>query len=50
MHCVLWERRTETAVVWYRDDEVEGVEEFEDPVEAGDWAEELRTSFRSPPR
>ena len=28
MHCVLWERKPGTAVVWYRDDWVEGVEEF----------------------
>ena len=28
IHCVLWERRTETAVVWYRNDEVQGAGEF----------------------
>ena len=42
VHCVLWERRLKTAVVWYRDDEVQGVEEFLDPAEAEDWAAELR--------
>ena len=41
VHCVLWERKPETAEVWYRDDEVQGVEEFEDPVEAEDWAASL---------
>ena len=34
VHCVLWERKPKTAVVWYRDDEVQGVVEFEDPAEA----------------
>ncbi len=47
VHSVLWERRPKTAVVWYRDDEVQGVEEFMDPGEAEDWAEELLTSCRS---
>ncbi len=42
VHCVVWERRRETAVVWYRDDVVEGVEEFCEPAEAEDRAEELR--------
>ena len=42
IHCVLWERRPKTAVVWYRDDEVLGVEEFQDPAEAEDWAATLR--------
>ena len=42
VHCVLWERRLETAVVWYRDDEVQGLEEFPDAAEAEDWAAELR--------
>ena len=42
VHCVLWERRPKTAVVWYRDDEVQGVEEFADPAEAEDRAAELR--------
>ena len=42
LHCVLWERRPKTAVVWYRDDEVQGVEEFVDPSEAEDWAATLR--------
>ena len=42
VHCVLWERKPKTAVVWYRDDVVEGVEEFLDPAEAEDWAAELR--------
>ena len=42
VHSVLWERRPKTAVVWYRDDWVQGVEEFEDPAEAEDWAWELR--------
>ena len=48
LHCVLWERKPETAVVWYRDDEVHGVEEFRDPSEAEERAGELLTSFRSP--
>ena len=47
VHCALWERRPKTAVVWYRDDVVEGVEEFRDPAEAEDWAAALLTSFRS---
>ena len=42
VHCVLWERKPETAVVWYRDDEVRGVEEFLDPAEAEGWAATLR--------
>ena len=42
LHCVLWERRPKAAVVWYRDDEVQGVEEFEDPGEAEDRAATLR--------
>ena len=42
VHCVLWERRPKTAVVWYRDDVVEGAEEFEDPAEAEDWAASLK--------
>ena len=42
VHCVLWERRPKTAVVWYRDDWVEGVEEFEDAAEAEEWAASLR--------
>ncbi len=42
LHCVLWEQRPKTAVVWYRDDEVQGAEEFEDPAEAEDWAATLR--------
>ena len=33
--------RRPTAVVWCRDDEVQGVEEFLDPAEAEDWAAEL---------
>ena len=41
VHCVLWERRPKTAVVWYRDDEVQGVEEFVDPADAEDRAEEF---------
>ena len=44
VHCVLWERRLKTAVVWYRDDEVQGVEEFLDAAEAEDWAAELLAS------
>ena len=36
-HCVLWERRRETAVVWYRDEVVEGLEEFEDRAGAEEW-------------
>ena len=42
VHCVLWVRRPKTAVVWYRDDEVQGVEELVDPAEAEDWAARLR--------
>ena len=42
VHCVLWERRPRTAVVWYRDDEVHGVEEFVDRAEAEERAEDLR--------
>ncbi len=42
VHCVLWERRLKTAVVWYRDDEVQGVEEFLDAAEAEDRAAGLR--------
>ncbi len=42
VHCVLWERRPKTAVVWYRDDVVERVEEFRDPAEAEDWAARLK--------
>ncbi len=42
VHCVLWERKPKTAVVWYRDDVVEGAEEFEDPSEAEEWAATLR--------
>ena len=45
VHCVLWERRPKTAVVWSRDGEVEGVEEFVDPAEAEDWANWLIVSF-----
>ena len=41
VHCVLWERKPETAVMWYRDDEAQGVEEFVDPAEAEDRAAEL---------
>ena len=42
VHCVLWERKPKTAVVWYRDGEVQGVEEFEDLAEAEDRAAILR--------
>ena len=42
VHSVLWERRPKTAMVWYRDDEVQGVEEFLDPFEAEAWAASLR--------
>ncbi len=42
VHCVLWCRRPKTAVVWYRDDEVQGVEEFLDPAEAEVWAVSLK--------
>ena len=42
VHCVLRERRPKTAVEWYRDDEVQGAEEFVDPAEAEDWAARLR--------
>ena len=48
LHCVLWCRRPKTAVVWYRDDVGEGVEEFLDPSAAEERAGELLTSFRSP--
>ena len=43
VHCVLWIRKPKTAVVWYRDDEVQGVEEFldADEAEAEDWAATL---------
>ena len=46
VRCVLWERRPKTAVVWYRDDEVQGVEEFEDPAEAEDWARVVLRGFQ----
>ena len=42
VHCALWERRPKTAVVWYRDAEVQRVEEFLEPAEAEEWAESLR--------
>ena len=45
IHCVLWERRTETAVVWYRNDEVQGAGEFWDSAEAEDWASSLRAEL-----
>ena len=48
VHCVLWERRPKTAVVWYRDDAEERVEEFEDPAEAEDRVGELLTGFGQP--
>ncbi len=48
VHCVLWERRPKTAVVWYRDDEVQGAEEFENAAEAEDRAEELLRVFGQP--
>ncbi len=41
VHCVLWERRPRTAVVWYRDDEVQGVEEFRDAADAEDRSKSL---------
>ena len=41
-HCVLWERKPGTAVVWYLDDWVEGVEEFRDIADAEERAAELR--------
>ena len=47
MHCVLWERRPKTAVVWYRDDEVHGLEEFVDPAEAEDWSSSPRGALHS---
>ena len=47
VHCALWERRPKTAVVWYRDDEVQGAEEFADPADAEDWAGELLRGFRA---
>ncbi len=37
--------RRQTALVWYRDDEVQGVEEFLDPAEAEEWANWLIVSF-----
>ena len=42
VHCVRWERKPKTAVVWYRDDVLEGVEEFLDSAEAGDRVATLR--------
>ena len=45
VQCVLWERRPKTAVVWYRDDEVLGAEEFVDPAEAEERAGELLRGF-----
>ncbi len=42
VHCVLWERKPKTAVVWHRDDEVQRVEEFLEPAEAEDRAATLR--------
>ena len=47
VHCVLWERRPKTAVVWYRDDEVQGVAEFRDPADAEDRVGELLRGFRA---
>jgi hypothetical protein len=47
VHCVLWERRPKTAVVWHRDGEVQGVKEFVDPADAEDRAEELLRAFRA---
>jgi len=47
VHCVLWERKPKTAVVWYRDDEVQEVEEILDPAEAEDWAATLRDKVTS---
>ncbi len=47
VHCVLWERKPKTAVVWYRDGEVQGVEEFEDLAEAEDRAGELLRGVRA---
>ena len=48
IHCVLWERKRETSMVWYWDDEVQGVEEFLDPVEAEEWANSLRAELLGP--
>ena len=48
VHCVLWRRWPKTALMWYRDDDVQGVEEFVDPAEAEERARELLASFRSP--
>ncbi len=42
MHGVLWQRRPKTAVVWYRDGEVQGVEEFDILYDARDSASALR--------
>ena len=48
VHCVLWERKPETAVVWYRDDEVQGMEGLRDPAEAEDKAKDLMTALGPP--
>ena len=47
LHSVLWERQPKTAVVWYRDDEVQGAEEFADPAEAKEWSSSLRDPLLS---
>ena len=47
VHCVLWERKPKTAVVWYWDGEVQGAEEFVDVAEAEDRAGELLRGFRA---
>jgi len=31
-------------VVWYRDDEVQGADEFEDPADAEEWAAGLKVA------
>ena len=45
VHCVLWERKPKTAVVWYRDDEVQEVEEILDPAEAEDRTRTLQAEL-----
>ena len=48
VHCVVWERRPKTAVVWYRHGEVQGAEEFQDSAQAEDWAAALLTACQPP--
>ena len=42
--CVLWERQPKTAVVGYRDEEVQGVEAFTDAAAANERASSLGLS------